>query len=81
MLNKEAIAEITLGVCDGCDNYVPFIRMSDIKEARVFKCLSCNHQYRQLVNGKIQFVQSSRLRSKGDKRNASFKTKKNEHGL
>ena len=54
--NKEAIAEITLGVCDGCDNYVPFIRMSDIKDARVFKCLSCNHQYKQLVNGKIQFV-------------------------
>jgi len=54
--NNETAAEITLGVCDGCDNYVPFIRLSDRKDARVFKCLSCNHQYKQLVNGKIQFV-------------------------
>ena len=54
--SKEPIAEITLGVCDGCDNYVPFIRLSEKKDSRVFKCLSCGHQYKQLVNGKIQFV-------------------------
>ena len=32
------LAEITLGVCDGCNNYVPFIRLADRKDARVFKC-------------------------------------------
>ena len=55
-LNKDETAEITLGVCDGCNNYVPFIRLSNRKDARVFKCLSCGHKYKQLVNGKIQFV-------------------------
>ena len=54
--DNEDMAEITLGVCDGCNNYVPFIRLSHRKDARVFKCLSCNHEYRQLVNGKVQFV-------------------------
>ena len=53
---SEAAAEITLGVCDGCYNYVPFIRLSEKKDSRVFKCLSCGHQYNQLINGKIQFV-------------------------
>jgi RNA polymerase-binding transcription factor DksA len=48
--------EITLGVCDNCENYVPFIRLNERKDARVFKCLSCNHQYEQLVNGKVQFL-------------------------
>ena len=54
--SRDDLAEITLGVCDGCNNYVPFIRLSEKKDARVFKCLSCGHQYKQLVNGKIQFV-------------------------
>ena len=54
--SKDDLAEITLGVCDGCNNYVPFIRLSNRKDARVFKCLSCGHKYKQLVNGKIQFV-------------------------
>ena len=54
--SKDETAEITLGVCDGCNNYVPFIRLSDRKDARVFRCLSCNHEYKQLVNGKIQFL-------------------------
>jgi len=48
--------EITLGVCDNCENYVPFIRLNERKDAKVFKCLSCNHQYEQLVNGKVQFL-------------------------
>ena len=54
--SRDDLAEITLGVCDGCNNYVPFIRLSERNDARVFKCLSCNHEYKQLVNGKIQFV-------------------------
>ena len=54
--SKDDLAEITLGVCDGCNNYVPFIRLSEKKDSRVFKCLSCGHKYKQLVNGKIQFV-------------------------
>ena len=53
--SRDDLAEITLGVCDGCNNYVPFIRLSEKKDARVFKCLSCGHQYKQLVNGKITF--------------------------
>ena len=54
--SRDDLAEITLGVCDGGNNYVPFIRLADRKDARVFKCVSCGHQYKQLVNGKIQFV-------------------------
>ena len=54
--SKDDSAEITLGVCDGCNNYVPFIRLSNRKDARVVKCLSCGQKYEQLVNGKIKFV-------------------------
>jgi hypothetical protein len=54
--DKDDLAEITLGVCDGCNNYVPFIRLSEKRDSRVFKCLSCGHQYKQLINGKIQFM-------------------------
>jgi len=48
--------EITLGVCDGYNNYVPFVRLRDRKNSRTFRCLSCKHEYIQLVNGKIQFM-------------------------
>ena len=47
--------EITLGICDRCDNYVPFIRLVTGNEDRVFQCLSCKSKHKQLVNGKITF--------------------------
>ena len=47
--------EITLGICDRCDNYVPFIRLVTDNEDRVFQCLSCKAKHKQLVNGKITF--------------------------
>jgi len=47
--------EITLGICDQCDNYVPFIRLVTGNEDRVFQCLSCKSKHKQLVNGKITF--------------------------
>jgi len=47
--------EITLGICDQCDNYVPFIRLVTGNEERVFQCLSCKSKHKQLVNGKITF--------------------------
>mgnify|MGYP003135127058 FL=1 len=56
MTSSDDTAEITLGVCDSCCNYVPFIRLSNIKKTKVFKCLSCSHEYVQLINGKVQFV-------------------------
>ena len=47
--------EITLGICDQCDNYVPFIRLVTGNEDRVFQCLSCKSKHKQLVNRKITF--------------------------
>ena len=56
--------EITLGLCDNCSNYVPFIRLNRYKEMRVFKCLSCAHEYKQLVNGKIKFLRIDEILDK-----------------
>ncbi len=55
-LNKDDLAEITLGVCDECASYVPFLKVSSNEKDKVFKCLTCGHEYRQLINGKIQFL-------------------------
>ena len=52
---EDSLAEITLGVCDNCDSYVPFIRIP-AKEKRIYQCLSCKHKYVQKVNGKIVFA-------------------------
>ena len=48
-------AEITLGICDNCDSYVPFIRVPDKKERKVYECLSCKHKYVQHLNCKVVF--------------------------
>ena len=58
--------EITLGVCGGCSNYVPFVRLRDRKNSRTFKCLSCKHEYVQLVNGKIQFMHIEEIYKLGE---------------
>jgi|5B_taG_2_1085324.scaffolds.fasta_scaffold08774_11 hypothetical protein len=55
-LNRDDIAEITLGICEDCANYAPFLKISDEEKDKVFKCLTCGHEYKQLVNGKIQFL-------------------------
>ena len=47
--------EITLGICESCDNYVPFVRLVTGKDDRVFQCLTCMARHTQHVNGKITF--------------------------
>tara|TARA_R110001592_G_scaffold337191_1_gene623264 strand:+ start:10 stop:228 length:219 start_codon:yes stop_codon:yes gene_type:complete len=51
---NDSPAEITLGVCNHCNNYVPFIRIPDDTK-RVYQCLSCKHRFQQLINGKVVF--------------------------
>jgi hypothetical protein len=51
---EDSPAEITLGICDRCDNYVPFIRIP-AKEKRLYQCLTCNHKFEQKINGKVIF--------------------------
>jgi len=51
---EDSPVEITLGVCDSCDNYVPFIRIPK-KEKRIYECLTCHHRFEQKVNGKVVF--------------------------
>ena len=52
--NKDPI-EITLGVCDACDAYVPFIRLVTKDEKRVYQCMTCKSKHTQHVNGKVTF--------------------------
>ena len=47
--------EITLGICESCDNYVPFLRVVTNDERLVYKCLTCKTRHIQHVNGKITF--------------------------
>ncbi len=53
--SKESPVEITLGVCDVCSNYVPFIRLVTDEDERVYECLTCKTKHKQYVNGKITF--------------------------
>ena len=52
--NKDPI-EITLGVCDSCNSYVPFIRLVTKDEKRVYQCMTCKTRHTQHVNGKVVF--------------------------
>ena len=47
--------EITLGVCDICNSYVPFIRLVTKGEKRVYQCMTCRSKHTQHVNGKVTF--------------------------
>ena len=47
--------EITLGVCEGCGTYAPFVRLVTKDEKRVYQCMSCKVRHTQHVNGKITF--------------------------
>ena len=52
--NKDPI-EITLGVCDSCNAYVPFVRLVTQDEKRVYQCMTCKAKHTQHVNGKVVF--------------------------
>jgi hypothetical protein len=47
--------EITLGIWESCDNYVPFIRLVTGNADRVYQCLTCKANHKQHINGKITF--------------------------
>ena len=47
--------EITLGICESCDNYVPFIRLVTGNADRVYQCLTCKANHKQHINVKITF--------------------------
>ena len=47
--------EITLGVCEGCNAYVPFIRLVTGDEKRLDQCLTCKARHTQHINGKVTF--------------------------
>ncbi len=51
--SNDSPVEITLGVCDQCENYVPFVRL--VAEERVYQCLTCKTKHVQHVNGKVTF--------------------------
>jgi len=53
--NEDSPVEITLGICESCDNYVPFLRVVTGDERLVYKCLTCKKKHVQHVNGKITF--------------------------
>ena len=47
--------EITLGVCEGCHMYVPFVRLITKDEKRIYQCMTCQARHTQHINGKITF--------------------------
>ena len=47
--------EITLGICDHCRTYVPFIRLVTKDEKRIYQCMTCKSRHTQHINGKIVF--------------------------
>jgi len=48
--------EVTLGICENCSSYVPFIRLINNDDAqKVYQCMSCKAKHTQYVNGKVTF--------------------------
>ena len=47
--------EVTLGVCENCNNYVPFVRLITKDEKRIYQCMTCKSKHTQHVNGKVTF--------------------------
>tara|TARA_R100000656_G_scaffold115640_1_gene88224 strand:+ start:368 stop:580 length:213 start_codon:yes stop_codon:yes gene_type:complete len=47
--------EITLGICDHCRTYVPFIRLVTKDEKRIYQCMTCKSRHTQHINGKVVF--------------------------
>jgi hypothetical protein len=52
---KDDPLEITLGVCEGCNSYVPFVRLVTKEEKRVYQCMTCKTKHTQHINGKVVF--------------------------
>ena len=53
--SNDSPVEITLGVCEKCEMYVPFIRLVSKEEERVYQCMTCKTKHKQHVNGKVTF--------------------------
>ena len=52
---NDSPVEITLGVCDNCENYGPFVRLVTEEDERIYQCMSCKTKHQQHVNGKVTF--------------------------
>ena len=52
---NEDPVEITLGVCEQCSMYVPFVRLISNNNRRNYQCMTCKARHTQYVNGKITF--------------------------
>ena len=47
--------EITLGTCEKCENYVPFIRIVVPEQSKIFQCMTGKAKHVQHINGKVTF--------------------------
>ena len=52
---KDDPVEVTLGVCEHCNSYVPFMRLITDTNSRVYQCMTCKSKHIQHVNGKVVF--------------------------
>jgi len=52
---KDDPVEVTLGVCEHCNSYVPFMRLITDTSARVYQCMTCKSKHTQHINGKVVF--------------------------
>ena len=52
---KDDPVEVTLGVCERCNSYVPFMRLITNTSARVYQCMTCKAKHTQHINGKVTF--------------------------
>ena len=52
---KDDPVEVTLGVCEHCNSYVPFMRLITDTNSRVYQCMTCKSKHIQHINGKVVF--------------------------
>jgi len=52
---KDDPVEVTLGVCEHCNNYVPFMRLITDTSSRIYQCMTCKSKHIQHINGKVVF--------------------------
>ena len=53
---KDDPVEITLGVCEHCNSYVPFMRLITDTNSRIYQCMTCKSRHTQHINGRVVFT-------------------------
>ena len=51
--NNDSPVEITLGVCDNCSSYVPFVRLVTEDDKRIYQCMTCKAKHTQHIKTKV----------------------------